>query len=254
MLQQEYESISNEIDELEEKRKYYEEELKSAKEDDDIIECKFQIMKIKEALAPLYHKQGEIFNELHELKIRKEKQEINEKLFKKLYVTLDNDMVFNLKQFFKVDGNSKDEILTAAINECNEYDNPEVPIYSVINFINLILPRYRPEILDKFYFKSRERIDKDNTLYNKLEDETRNCIKYIEKNYDIIFIGIEKFADTVFQFQFIDGNKTSYDDEDCFEHPLNTTLLGNRNVEINFEFYVFYKDGLIDEIVNKFLP
>ena len=201
MLQQEYNSISNKITELEERLKFYKRESSRAQSEDDEIECKYQIMKIQEELPLLHKEQSNITHEMYKLKKEQEKAEANEKIYKKYYVTLDRKMLLYLKKYFQVDGRSKDEILKAIINK---YPNTylEERMDTAINNINHFDEYNLDEVLDVLNSDRRGYLENTGLDPYRNKDSIYNIYLFDGNldDCDEMFVIVNKILDEIKQY------------------------------------------------------
>jgi len=109
--------------------------LKQATNDDEIIEFKFKIKKLTNAYIPnAQEKLDKLLRESEiesaKIQFQKEKTEERNKLFKKLYVELDEDLILKLVNYFKLSGSSNEENLRLLVEGYSESE-----IYDSIEFI-----------------------------------------------------------------------------------------------------------------------
>lgn len=126
-----YNQVSERINEIRKNRKYYASKLKFADNEDDIIEYKYQMMKLKEELAPLLSKQKILEYDLRiekqqkERAIHKEKEQKKfeaeckhqkEKIYKRLYVSLNEKQLNLIKKIFRINQDSREQIFNEMFN------------------------------------------------------------------------------------------------------------------------------------------
>ena len=122
------ELIENELFMLEEKLKDAKQSLKQAKNEDEMLDIKFTIKKLEKEYIPQVKDklnksiQKEKDTEV-KLKKQKEEKERKERLFKKLYVEIDYDVLLELPGYFSLNGSSLDDNLRKIVNK---YDEKEI--------------------------------------------------------------------------------------------------------------------------------
>lgn len=220
----EFENLLAEIERIKKMRQDYEDKIKLTEDEDEIIEYKYQMMVLKEELKPLldikheneyaYHKKKE--------KIAKEKEEKiqKEKLYKKLYVTLDDTLLEILKIHYNIYENSRESILKELISNYNV--NTINSILYIINNLN----QYRKKQLfnevkngnTDYVVELFDELHEDNSI-KLFNDKTQKTIRHIEEKYELTFIGISGP-----EFYFIRYVDTYYGwdpDEDVIESDYN---------------------------------
>lgn len=116
------EILENEYSQLLSRKHEFEEKLAIATTEEDIIDCRFNILKIKETLNKVRVKIDELYLKKAEIERQQEKRERKDKLFKKLYVTF-TDLQLELLHS-KCDNipYSRDEILRYLVDNYSEYE------------------------------------------------------------------------------------------------------------------------------------
>lgn len=127
MLQQEYDDFNNKLNSLKNRRDRLKEKLKSAEFENDIIEYKYEIMKLDERIPSLEEKVDSLKDKIYEenqkrLKEEQEKQRLKEQeeekdfLFKKLYVSLRDEELDQMKEDFGLQHFEKEDAIRHLIN------------------------------------------------------------------------------------------------------------------------------------------
>ena len=174
--QTDLEAAENELSVLKEQLNRFEEKLKSLTDEDEIIKCRFNNIKLKESIQEVEQK----INLLkEEERISKEKQEIMEeieKLYMKLYVELDEESLILISDYL---------IHNSQLNE--EYTNKDEFIWYLANNYTLYkIKKMKERAIEnekrkrKDAEKRRERKRKIEIEYEKssIEREKRLKLKY----------------------------------------------------------------------------
>ena len=158
------ETAENGYHRLLELKKEYEYKLSNSTNEEDIVDLKYQIIKLNEKIDIAADK-------IHELNIKKAKLEIQQKenekkdnLFKKLYISLTDVPLLSLRVMFPDYGKSREEIVTYLVNNFSEYQ---------INDLLLEIPN----LLEHERVKTEE-------LINKLNEELSEHQINMLKNFD----------------------------------------------------------------------
>ena len=216
----EYNEITERIEELRLQRKYYAAELKNADNEDDIIEFKYQMMKIKEELSPLISKQKILEYDLKTEELEKERNLIKEneqkefekacsseadKIYKRLYVTLNDKQLNLLKKIFNISQNTR-ELIFEEMFEDNSYAE-----IIIITSLFEILPFSEMERIvrnDSHYLGTFYEYGNHELIFNKLKNLPD--IKFMEKKADVKVVA---FEDAFPYFEYIyDEDKESHMD------------------------------------------
>ena len=219
-----YHQVSERIIELREKRTYFANKLKTADNEDEIIEYKYQMMKLNEKLSPLVSRQKILDYRLKAEQQKKERimrkeNEIKEfeeackkeedKIYKKLYVTLNDDQLILLKKIFNINHNSRELIF----NEMFENNSKAVVIiitslfeilsFSEVEHISNNIEKYNEE-----YWSIIAEFENNELIFNKL------CslpdIKMMEEKADVK-VDIFEEAYPVFKFIY-EEDKENHDE------------------------------------------
>ena len=154
----------NEYHQLLELKQDYEQKLVSATNEDDIIDFKYQIMRLNEKLGHVADKIQKLRIESAELEIQQKENEKKDKLFKKLYISLSDVQVQSFMYMFPDMGESREEIIKYLVNNYSESE------------INDLLIQMS-EALEKAIEKADELA---NELNESLSDDQINIIKNID--------------------------------------------------------------------------
>lgn len=114
--------LENEYSKLLNQKREYEEKLDIAITEDDKIDCRFNILKIKETLNKVRAKIDELYLKKAELERQQEKREKKDKLFKKLYITFTDPQLKLLHEEFNNVPYSRDELLRYLVDNYSEYE------------------------------------------------------------------------------------------------------------------------------------
>ncbi|MBE6487028.1 MAG: hypothetical protein E7Z85_09340 [Methanosphaera stadtmanae] len=163
----------NEYIRLSELKQEYEEKLSIATNNEDIIDFKYQIIRINERLENVSDKIQKLHMEQEELEKQQKENEKRDKLFKKLYISLSDVQLQSFMYMFPDVGESREEIIKYLVNNYSE---------SQIN--DLIIQM--SEALEKAIEKTNELVDK---LNEQLSNSQINIIKNID--YEIPSTKIE---------------------------------------------------------------
>ena len=220
MLQDEYNAIDNEICDIRNRINELGKKLKFATNEDDEIEYSFQIMKLNEQLSPLEEKHkilSEKIKKEREINEQQEKENLRkEKLYKKLYVTLDDKKLNEIKKDLNISQSSKDGI----IKELMEMFSTEQEIFKVIN---------APKVSDK---------------------ELKEIVEYIEFKYDLSFSGYDNgtlcFEKSLYpsHWSYKDMNESDYKDYEWEQDKLLDELCGDPKISNDFDFEIDMIDGI----------
>ena len=130
------EIATNELNNLKKQLKDLESKLKKSSNNDEIIEYKFRIKKLTNEYIP--NAQNKLDNLLKESEAEKNKlkaqkgrkKKKKDKLFKKLYVELDDNLLLKIINHFNLSGKSNEDNLRLIVNTYNEKE-----IYNTIDSI-----------------------------------------------------------------------------------------------------------------------
>ena len=166
--------LENEYSKLLNQKREYEEKLDIAITEDDKIDCRFNILKIKETLNKVRAKIDELYLKKAELERQQEKREKKDKLFKKLYITFTDPQLKLLHEEFNNVPYSRDELLRYLVDNYSEYE--------INNLIKRLEEKY--EFSKKLYstLKSNEL----ELLYDNFRFVDRSITKlvdYLSENY-----------------------------------------------------------------------
>ncbi len=226
MLKKRYDALNDEIHSIKQQRQDFENKLKCTNDEDEIIEYKFQMMKLKEKLEVLNKELSELTPKINEEEELQKIKEAKEKAYKKFYVTWDDDLLQTIKICFQINQSSKDGIIKDVIKYYDNYLEGRISrgaidysshISDIIYFINCLSYSGRQELIKILkdnnisIFTFFERYDGE-TIINLLDDNTRRVIKYIVKKYD----GVEfvRFNSWAFEFKYDISNIDLYYDFD----------------------------------------
>ena len=194
----EYNQVSKRINEIREKRTHFANKLKVCNDEDDIIECKYQMMKLREELSPLISRQKILafalkteqqkkeraFREENERKkFEEECKNQEEKIYKKLYVLL-SDMQLNLlKKIFKIQQDSRESIMKDMFNN---YSMAVIIIitslFEILSFSEVERIATNIEKYDESFWKVVYKYENNDIIFNKLS--SLPDIKKTEKEAD----------------------------------------------------------------------
>ena len=131
------------------------------------IDFQFRAMKLKEKIKPVTNKYNLLLNEEKERKIKQEEKEKKDNLFKRLYVTLDDNQIKNLRNYcFKFNLN-KDDIIKDLINKYSEEEIQEI-LDEIKEFdsIKFSLSKIYDEYIYEYQVNGNQRnFIKDNNIY-----------------------------------------------------------------------------------------
>lgn len=214
MLKKRYDAITNEIHSIKQRRQDFENKIKCTDDEDEIIEYKFQMMKLKEKLDVLNKEVSELKPEIKEKERLQEINKAREKAYKKFYVTWDDDLLQTIKVCFQINQTSKDGIIKDVIKYYDNYLEGRIYggaidysyyISEITYFINCLSYSGRQELIKILkddnisIFNFFERYEGE-TIINLLDDNTRRIIKYIVKKYEgVEFVRYNKWA---FEFKY----------------------------------------------------
>ena len=180
MLEEEYLQVSKELSSLKDKREDLEGKLYSLNAREDIIECKYEILKISEKIPVLEKKLNDLGNQLQE----KKQFEIE---FKESYINL-NVHIPLFKRLFNINHLSNDEVIRYVLDNCTKEQISIIDkIFKFLNqseLDNLIhdFNNQHPRLstlLTKYY-------DKCNSVEN-FRPSIKNKVKEIEERWDLKF-------------------------------------------------------------------
>ena len=193
MLEEEYLQVSKELSSLKEQREELEGKLYSLNSREDIIDCKYEILKISEKIPILEKKLIDLSNQLQE----KKQVEIE---FKESYINL-NVHIPLFKRLFNINQLSNDEVIMYVLDNCTREQISmmnkifkflnQSEIDNLINEFNNQHPRLST-LLTKYY-------DKCNSIEN-FRPSIKNKIKVVEKRWDLKFNGFTKRNDMMVEF------------------------------------------------------
>lgn len=213
----EYNQVSERINEIRKNRKYYASKLKFAVNEDDIIEYKYQMMKLNEELTPLLSKQKILE---YDLKIEKQKKERairklkeqkefeaeckhqKEKIYKRLYVSLNEKQLNLIKKIFRIKQDSREQIFNEMFN------NHSIAViiiitslFEVVSFSEVEHIANNIEKYDEDYWRIISKYQNNEIIFNKLCNLPD--IKMVEKNADVKVVEFEE-AYPLFSFIYED--------------------------------------------------
>lgn len=271
MLEEEYLQVSKELSSLKEQRDELEGKLYSLNSREDIIDCKYEILKISEKIPILEKKLIDLSNQLQE----KKQVEIE---FKESYINL-NVHIPLFKRLFNINQLSNDEVIRYVLDNCTKEQISmmdkifkflnQSEIDNLINDFNNQHPRL--SILLKKYY------DKCNYVEN-LRPSIENKIKEVEDRWDLKFDGfaglnnmmvvfMKDFSQEVNFESFILKNFKDYVDYEFEYYIDNMEYEKGCKIDLDFDdlsdydklnlisarsFSDYYTDRLYDEI-NKFI-
>lgn len=133
-------TAENELRNLEEQLQYAEERLNDALTEDKRIDYKFKIMKLNEKIPDVKYKidvleQQKLKKTLHK-KVKQKETKRKNKLFKKLYVELDNNTLELLSEHYQIDYKNKDQLIRDLVNNYHEQEIFEVLLNYDVNLKN----------------------------------------------------------------------------------------------------------------------
>ena len=242
---EEFENLLAEIERIKKMRQDYEDKIKLTENEDEIIEYKYQMMVLKEELKPLLdikHENMGAYNRKKE-KIAKEKEEKvqKEKLYKRLYVTLDDYLLEVIKIHFNITENSRELILKELISKYKVYT-----INSILYIFNNLNPYRKKQLFNEvkngnsaYVLELFDELHDSNSI-KLFNEETQKTIRYIEK-YGLSFNGI---AGPEFFFirdvgTYYNGDYDDYvleSDYEDLEYDLEHDSKINNDFPIYFEF------------------
>lgn len=193
MLEEHYLQVSKELSSLKDKREELEGKLYSLNSRDDIIECKYEIIKISEKIPELEKKLNDLGNQLQE----KKQVEID---FKESYINL-NVHIPLFKRLFNINQLSNDEVIRYVLDTCTKEQISmmkkifkflnQSELDNLINDFNNQHPRLNT-LLTKYY-------DKCNSIEN-FKPSIKNKIKEVEERWDLMFNGFTERNDMMVEF------------------------------------------------------
>lgn len=154
----------NEYSQLLELKQEYEQKLVSATNEDDIIDFKYQIMRLNEKLEYVADKIQKLRIENDELEIQQKENEKKDKLFKKLYISLSDVQMQSFMYMFPDIEESREEIIKYLVDNYSESE------------INDLLIQIS-ELLEK-------EIEKRDELFDKLNEDLSDYQINTLKNFD----------------------------------------------------------------------
>lgn len=267
MLEEEYLQVSKELSSLKDKREDLEGKLYSLNAREDIIECKYEILKISEKIPVLEKKLNDLGNQLQE----KKQFEIE---FKESYINL-NVHIPLFKRLFNINHLSNDEVIRYVLDNCTKEQISIIDkIFKFLNqseLDNLIhdFNNQHPRLstlLTKYY-------DKCNSVEN-FRPSIKNKVKEIEERWDLKFDGfaglnnmmvvfMKDFSQEVNFESFILKNFKNYVDFEVEYYIDDKQYETGRKIDFDFEklseydklnfisarnFCEYYTDRLYDEI------
>ena len=166
-----------------------ESKLSNKLDPDQKIDILFNIKQLKEKQIPLVESElKELNNQFNEeqrnLNAEKREKEKREKLFKKLYVYLDDSTLHILKRYFSIHEESKEDILRVLVEEHDEKEINNAIFEKFNNDLNdnqryLSCYRFNNSKKDFVDFLMKTGLSKDN-LVNELTDEATD-VPYVFK-------------------------------------------------------------------------
>ena len=182
------EVAKNELFVLEESVKKEKNKLEITDDENKIIEYKFNIIKLNEKINVVKDNIEKIKLEEQKLKIKREKQQ-NERqsknrLFKKLYVELNNNDVQLLSKHFNISYNNKDEIIKHLLHD---YSEKEI----IRGLDNELYPNIEESDYKHFSKMFNQSIVGINVLLNNIDD--LNNKKFLSNESKIKFL-INKYS------------------------------------------------------------
>lgn len=267
MLEEEYLQVSKELSSLKDKREDLEGKLYSLNAREDIIECKYEILKISEKIPVLEKKLNDLGNQLQE----KKQFEIE---FKESYINL-NVHIPLFKRLFNINHLSNDEVIRYVLDNCTKEQISIIDkIFKFLNqseLDNLIhdFNNQHPRLstlLTKYY-------DKCNSVEN-FRPSIKNKVKEIEERWDLKFDGfaglnnmmvvfMKDFSQEVNFESFILKNFKNYVDFEVEYYIDDKQYETGHKIDFDFEklseydklnfisarnFCEYYTDRLYDEI------
>ena len=202
-LEIDIETKQNELKLLNDLLAQEESKLSNNLDPDQKIDILFNIKQLKEKQIPLVESElKELNNQFNEeqrkLNAEKREKEKREKLFKKLYVYLDDSTLHILKRYFSIHEESKEDILRVLVEEHDEKEINNAIFEKFNNDLNdnqryLSCYRFNNSKKDFVDFLMKTGLSKDNLvnelnssrgkLFNELNRNLNNRQKYLLKMY-----------------------------------------------------------------------
>lgn len=156
-----FETAKSKLDSLKNQIKNTKVRLKQAKLEDDIIEYEYQIMMLEKMLPDVENKYNKLYNENKQFEAKRKSEEKKKKLYKKLYVKIDEKAFLRWSNDNALPFSTKEEFINYACN-CSEDD--------VNNFIYTCT-------LYKELLNNSQMLISYNSLYDEIDDESLELLK-----------------------------------------------------------------------------
>ena len=254
-----YETTKNELNSLKKKLEETEIKLKKAITEEDEIELKFKIIKLKETIEVVQKRYDEL--EIEHKKWLQEQKELKERelLYKRLYVELDEDTINIIIKYILPDLSnksnvSKKEIVNELISRFGSYDNISSKILEKKEELKereLLYKRLYGELDDDTVFIIKKYLFTDLSDENNItkEEIINNLINEFE-TYDSISKEIEKIKPKLLLYKRLYGE---LDDNKIDIIQKNLLLVENETKEeaINELIYRFDSYDRISFYISK---
>ncbi|WP_296874635.1 hypothetical protein [uncultured Methanobrevibacter sp.] len=196
MLEEEYLQVSKELSSLKYKRNELERKLELPQSREDIIEYKYDLIKINEKIRDLDDELHILEKKIQiekEKKLEEEKKQKQKELhYKEFYILLTENMhIFN--KFFKITQWNNEKSVRYLLENYTEQQ-----LYEILNLFNFLDSQVFDNFINDFHTDNTP----FNSLLNKYEDKCKsienlkpgikNIIKNVENKHDLKFDGIDR--------------------------------------------------------------
>lgn len=222
MLEDEYLEISKELSSLKEKREELEGKLCSLNSRDDVIECKYEIIKISEKIPVLENKLKDLGNQLQE----KKQVEIK---FKESYINL-NIHIPIFKRLFNINQLSNDDVIRYVLDNCTKEQ---------ISMMDKIFRFLKQSEVGALIYEFNDQHPRLGTLLTKYYEKCnhvenfrpsiKNKIKRVESTFDL-------------KFNKIDGIEVEFIKDFSMEFDFESFILNNFTKHVSHSIIYSYAD------------
>ena len=180
----------NELSNLKEQLNKYEEKINDLTDEDEIIECKFNIIKLNESIKEVEQKINLLKEEEQIAKKKQIEKEEKKKMYMKLYVELDDESINLISDYLNRNSPpnekhaNKDEFIKYLANHYSYDELKDIKQKELKRKLNMTERRNRMKNRKIKGKKEKERIEKLYTkLYAELDDESISLISdYLNRN------------------------------------------------------------------------
>jgi len=243
------EVAKNEYNQLLELKCEYEQKLIGATNDDDIIDFKYQLMRLDEKLKNVEDKIEELSILNAEREIQQKENEKKDKLFKKLYISLSDVQVQSLIYMFPDVDESREEIIKYLVNNYSESQINELIVQmsealeKAIEKTDELVDRLNENITDS-------QIDLIKNIDYKIPSTRVELINYLVSNFSEE--EINDIIEKVNQIPILDKIKLN---SFCLLNCSNMSLYYYKVSSGKYgKFYEYSKDNLKQKVISEGFP